>query len=105
MAVKKRGKKKVSRKTSRRTSRSVSSKTSVKIYNSASVLDRKKKIVLTNLGLFVILFVASLGLYYVSPLDSLWYNFFWITSIITGFASVAFVIVYLILFFMKVMKR
>ena len=65
---------------------------------------RKFSLVLKNLVLFVILFVVSLGLYNVFT-DEILVSFFWMLALITGFISVAFLISYLILFFMKGFKK
>ena len=65
---------------------------------------RKVDLVLKNLALFAILFVVSIGLYNVFT-DEILVSFFWMLALITGFISVAFLISYLILFFMKGFKK
>jgi len=65
---------------------------------------RKIRLVLINLILFVILSVLSFGLKYIFN-DEILVNFFWMVSLITGFVAVAFLIVYLILFFMKGFRK
>jgi len=64
---------------------------------------KKKGIVIKNLALFVILFVASILLRSVST-QEMYSNLFFILSFIFGFVSIAFLIVYLVFFFRKVMK-
>ena len=64
---------------------------------------KKKDIVIKNLAIFVILFVASILLYSVST-QEMYSNLFFILSFIFGFVSIAFLIVYLVFFFRKVMK-
>ncbi|MFH1151605.1 MAG: hypothetical protein V1788_00600 [Nanoarchaeota archaeon] len=64
---------------------------------------KKKNIVVKNLAIFVILFVASFLLYNVST-QEIYINLFFILSFIFGFVSIAFLIVYLVFFFRKVMK-
>ena len=66
--------------------------------------NRKVDLVVKNLVVFVILFVISLGLYFVSS-NELLLNFFWIVALISGLIFVAFLIAYLALFFMKYFKR
>ena len=65
--------------------------------------EKKKDIIIKNLSIFVILFVASILLYGVST-QEMYSNLFFILSFIFGFVSVAFLIVYLVFFFRKVMK-
>lgn len=65
---------------------------------------RKIKIVTSNLILFVILFVVSLGLYYVST-GEFFMNLFWMISLLTGLLAVTFLIIYLIFWFLKLMKK
>lgn len=65
---------------------------------------RKFDLVLKNLVLFAILFVVSIGLYNVFT-DEILVSFFWILALITGFIAVAFLISYLILFFMKGFRK
>lgn len=94
--MKKRGKK-----TPRRnTLKSVSKSGGIKL----SDYKRKTSLILRNLTIFVILFVLTLGLSYVSSGDILT-NIFWITALITGFVSVALVISYFIFLFFKLFGR
>jgi len=61
---------------------------------------RKMSLVLTNLVLFVVLFLISMLLYNVFS-DEILLSFFFITTVITGLIAVAFLISYLVLVFMK----
>ena len=65
---------------------------------------RKIRLVLRNLILFAILSALSFGLYNVFN-DKILVNFFWMVSLVSGFVAVAFLIVYLILIFMKGFKK
>lgn len=65
---------------------------------------RKLKLVTGNLILFAILFIVSLGLYYVSG-DEFFQNLFWMISLITGLLAVTFLIISLIFWFLKLMKK
>lgn len=65
---------------------------------------RKINLVISNLIFFVILFVASLGLYYVSS-AKIWLSFFWMISLITGLLALTFLIIYLIFWVLKIMKK
>ena len=65
---------------------------------------RKVKIILKNLVLFSVLFILSVIFYNVFT-DEILVNFFWILALITGFITVAFVIAYLIFFFLKMLKK
>ena len=65
---------------------------------------RKTSLILRNLTIFVILFVLTLGLSYVSSGEILT-NIFWITALITGFVSVALVISYFIFLFFKLFGK
>lgn len=65
---------------------------------------RKVNLVVKNIILFLILFLVSLGLYSVSSNEIL-FNLFWMISMISGFVLVAFVIVYLIFFFMRIFRK
>ena len=94
--MKKRGKK-----TPRRNAlKSVSKSGGIKL----SDYKRKTSLILRNLTTFVILFVLTLGLSYVSSGEILT-NIFWITALITGFVSVALVISYFIFLFFKLFGR
>jgi hypothetical protein len=88
--VKKRGKK----------SSSVSKSRGIKL----SDYKRKTSLILRNLTIFVILFVSTLGLSYVSSGEFL-PNLFWIAALITGFVSVALVISYFIFLFFKLFGK
>lgn len=95
-------KKRVKRKVSRKSS---SYKSSRRRTNTGKVSsNRKISLVLKNLGMFVIIFIASLGLYYISN-NSLWRSFFSMASIVTGFVAVALLISYLVMIFLKVLKK
>ncbi len=87
MAAKKRGKK-VSRKTTRASGAS---------RKSSGVIASPKKfnLVLSNLLIFVAIFVVSLGLYLISS-NEFYANMFWMVSLITGFLSVSLLLVFLI---------
>jgi hypothetical protein len=101
--VKRKGRK-VSRKVSRtRTSSRVSSRVSSR---SSGIIASTKKfnLVISNLILFAIIFVVSLGLYYVSSND-FYANMFWMVALLTGFLSVAFLLVYLILLVMRYLGK
>ena len=65
---------------------------------------RKTSLILRNLTIFVILFVLTLGLSYVSSGEFL-PNLFWIAALITGFVSVALVISYFIFLFFKLFGK
>jgi len=82
----------------------VRKKAGVKRATKKPVADRRKTIVLRNLILFVILFVLFLVLDLVTS-NELLDNFFGMLTWITGFIAVAFLIIFLILWFMKLMKK
>ena len=65
---------------------------------------RKTSLILRNLTIFVILFVLTLGLSYVSSGEFLT-NLFWIIALIAGFVSVALVISYFIFLFFKLFGK
>jgi len=92
--VKKRGKKSPSR--SRNARKSVSKSRGINLSN----YKRKTNLILRNLTIFVILFILSLGLQYVSSVKFLT-DFFWVIALITGFVSVALVISYLVFLFYR----
>ena len=96
--VKKRGKKRVSR--SRNARKSVSKSRGIKL----SDYKRKTSLILRNLTISIILFVLSLGLYYVSSGEILT-DLFWVTALIAGFVSVALVISYLVFLFFKLFGK
>ena len=75
---------------------------SVKPSRSRKVVASKRKIrlVLVNLALFAILSLISVLLYNVFS-DEILLSFFFMSTIILGFITVAFLIVYLVLLFMK----
>ncbi len=89
-------KKKVSRK-------KVSKKIIMKRSMKESPVD-KKKIVLKNLLLFAVLFCLSLVFYQITN-GGFYKNLFYLTTLVTGSISLAFVIIFLTLFFLKLMKR
>lgn len=82
----------------------VRKKTSVKRVAKRTVADRRKTIVLRNLILFVILFVLFLVLDLVTS-NELLDNFFGMLTWITAFIAVAFLIILLILWFLKLIKK
>ena len=96
--VKKRGKKSPSR--SRNAKKSVSKSGGIKL----SDYKRKTNLILKNLTIFVILFVLSLGLYYVASGEIL-KDILWVIALITGFVSVALVISYLVFLFFKLLGK
>jgi len=73
---------------------------------SKQIKSNKQKInlVLKNLVLFVILFLASFLLYSVSS-NELLINLFSLLAIVLGFVAGAFLIILLVFFFMKLMKK
>jgi len=97
-------KKKVVRKVIKAKTKKSNIKKSVKnaVRTPGKVIASKRKfgLVLKNLALFAVLFVVSFGLYNVLTNEFL-VNLFWMLALITGFISIAFLISYLILFFMK----
>jgi len=90
--------KRKSRKVSRRSSRGKSS--------GRKVISSSKKIgmILGNLALSAILFVISLGLYFVTSNEVL-NNFFGILAIIFGSIGLAFLIIYAVFLVLKIMKK
>ena len=65
---------------------------------------RKTSLILRNLTMSVILFVLSLGLYYVASGEILT-DLLWVTALISGFVSVALVISYLVFLFLKLFGK
>lgn len=65
---------------------------------------RRINIVIKNLILFVVLFILSLVIAGVSTTPTV-DQLFWILAILTGFISVALLIVLLIFLFMRVMRK
>jgi len=65
---------------------------------------QKINLVLKNLTLFAILFLASLLLYRVSS-NELLSNLFYLLAIVLGFVAGAFLIILLVFFFMRLMKK
>ena len=94
-------KKKVKKKVSKKIAR----KKSVK-RKSGSIKSDKQKInlVLKNLMLFAILALASFLLYSVSS-NELLVNLFSLLTIVLGFVAGAFLIILLVFFFMRLMKK
>jgi len=82
----------------------VRKKAKVKGAAKRTVADRRKNIVLRNLILFVILFVLFLVLDLVTS-NELLDNFFGMLTWITAFIAIAFLIILLILWFMKLIKK
>lgn len=98
-------KKKSSGKVRRLPSRIASSRTGSQ--TKSTTMSQKKNrmgLVVKNLITFAILFVLFLVLYYVTN-DAVYENLFWILAVLTGFVGVAFLIVLLVLVFMRVFKR
>lgn len=96
--VKKRGKKSSSR--SKNTGKSVLKLRGINI----SDYKRKTNLILRNLIIFAILFVLSLGLYYVASGEILT-NILWVVALITGFVSVALIMSYFIFLFFKLFGK
>lgn len=65
---------------------------------------KKFNLIVSNLLLFLMIFVISLGLYYVSS-NEFYGNLFWMISLLTGFLSVALFLVYLIFLVMKYLGK
>ena len=85
--------------------RSRSSRYSKSRTASRSAAPKKRTgLVLGNLIVSVILFVASVVLYYVVSNDVL-KNFFWMLAMIFGFVGLAFLIIYIVLLVMKILKK
>lgn len=80
--------------------------TSKELKESSSVIASPKKfnLVVSNLLLFLIIFLVSLGLYSVSS-NEFYANLFWMVALITGFLSVALFIVYLIFLVLRYLKK
>lgn len=95
MVAKKRGKK-VSKKASK-----------VESLTIGSVIASKKKfnLIVSNLLLFLIIFVVSLGLMFASANNEFYYNLFWMIALLTGFLSVALFIVYLVFLIMRYLGK
>lgn len=70
-------------------------------------LNSKKKfeMVFRRLVFFLIFFVLFLVLYYAVNSNELWNNFFGLVALIFGFISAALLIVLLVFWFMKLMKK
>lgn len=102
MAKKKVKKSKV-KSSSRKAKRTVNKRSMNKLTKIVS-FERKNSLVLRNLILFAILSGLSFGLISIFS-DEILVNFFWMVSLISGFIAVAFLIVYLILHFMKLFKK
>lgn len=66
-----------------------------------SPLQRRIHLLWKNLVLFLILFIVSLGLFFLSTQNSIFYNLFEILFIIFGFLSLALLIVLIILLLVK----
>lgn len=69
-----------------------------------SSIKKKMKLVLKTLIFFVLVFVLSLVIYTASD-NEIAENLFLLFSIIFGFVSIAFLIVLLVLFFFKLIKK
>ncbi len=66
--------------------------------------ERKIGVIAKNLILFVILFVFSFILYNVSD-QEMYVNLFFLLSVVFGFVVISFLIVYLIFFFVRIMRK
>ena len=95
----KRKSKKVSR--AKRTSKSSKAKS---VSKTQGPTEKKFKLIRKNLILFAVLSILSSVLYYFSGTDEILSNFFWFLALIMGGITVAFVIAYLTLYFMKSLK-
>jgi lipopolysaccharide/colanic/teichoic acid biosynthesis glycosyltransferase len=95
---------KVSKKTARKVARKKTASRNRTRTASPNKAKRKIDIAVRNLFFFVILFVFSLILYYASKTGP-YVNLFFILSMLFGFIALAFLIVYLVLFFMKVFRK
>ena len=84
----------------------VSKKSEVEKITVGTVIASQKKfnLIVSNLLLFLIIFVVSLGLYFVSS-NEFYSNLFWMISLLTGFLSVALFLVYLIFLIMKYLGK
>lgn len=84
----------------------VSKKSKVEKITVGTVVASQKKfnLIVSNLLLFLIIFVVSLGLYFVSS-NEFYSNLFWMISLLTGFLSVALFLVYLIFLIMKYLGK
>jgi len=102
--VKKKVIKKKSKKISRvkRTSRSSKAKSASKTQGPT---DKKFRIIKRNFILFGILFLLSSVLYRFSGANEILSNFFWILALVMGGVTAAFVIAYLVFYFMKSFKK
>lgn len=89
------------RKTAKKRSKAVK-KTNKRLTRASS---KKIGFVVKNLILFVVIAVASYLLYNVTTSDTILNNLFFLLGIITGFISLAFLIVLLILLVMKGLKK
>lgn len=100
--------KKSSKKTRSSVKRSSHRKSTKSSKSSGKIVTQKKyKLIISNLVLFAVLFVISVILYYSSKayFNEIIQNTFWMSSLITGFLTVTFVIIYLIFFFLKRMGK
>ena len=84
----------------------VSRKSKVETQTIGKVVASQKKfnLIVSNLLLFLIIFVVSLGLYYVSS-NEFYSNLFWMIFLLTGFLSVAMFLVYLIFLIMRYLGK
>ena len=96
-SVKQSRKKKVSRRSNIKKSRSSSK-------NLVGATKNKMSVIIKNLVMFIILFVASLGLYSISS-EELYSNLFLLLSIIFGFITISFLLVLLIFVFFRILKK
>lgn len=65
---------------------------------------RRKDIVLKNLFLFLILFIVSVLLYIVSA-EEMYVNLFFLLSVLFGFLVIALLIVFLVITFMRYIRK
>jgi membrane glycosyltransferase len=80
------------------------SRSKVRVKSSKPSNGKKFNLVLTNLFVFVMLFVASSLLYLVSN-NAFYDSVFYLLAILFGFISVAFLITFLVFVFLRVSKK
>ncbi|MFC1682037.1 hypothetical protein ACFL0X_00280 [Nanoarchaeota archaeon] len=99
-------KKKISRKNKpKRKVKKVSSRARKKVVSNKTRSGKRKfKLIFRNLIIFGVLFILSLVAYMATG-NEVYENLFFLLILIFGFVEVAFLIVLLVLFFLKLMKR
>jgi len=100
--VKKKVKKKTSKKINTKTKKIIRS--AIRSSPEKRSIKKKFNLVLYNLIIFIVLFVASALLYLVSNND-FYSNVFYLLAILLGFISIAFLIVLLVFVFVKLNKK